>query len=458
MASFISYVMEDYEFNWHHLHLIRKLEKLQRKEIKRLMVFMPPRHGKSQLVSRFLPSWIFGQNPQARIIATSYSADLASAMNRDVQQIMLNDEYAELFPEVALNETGNRSRRNSTTFDIPGSTGHYLSAGVGGPITGKGADYALIDDPIKNQEEAESKTYRDKLYNWYVSTLYTRLEKDACVLITLTRWHEDDLAGRLLKLMEDDNEFTDEWTIVDFPALKEDDSNPDDPRAIGEALWQSKYDEDRLQGIKTTIGSRYWNALYGQNPVTEGGNIIKGDWFRTYNKNLIEPYNIKFYLDSAFTSKSHNDPSGILAYFEHERNLYLINYKSVRMGFTALVKFLGEYVASFGLQNVDYLKIEPKASGQDIADYLISNSNINVVEDDAPVKDKETRTYSSTPYIEGGRVLIPEGDGWVKDFITSLEAFPHAKHDEEVDCLNGAVKDVLKDDDDIWMVGVSNWR
>ena len=463
MKPFISYTMDDYVFNWHHDYLIKKIEAFQRGEIPRLMVFMPPRHGKSQIVSRHAPAWIFGQNPDARVIACSYSADLASQMNRDVQRIMLSEEYHELFPESSLNAknvvAGHAARRNSTMFDIMNHKGYYVSAGVGGAITGKGADFAIIDDPIKNQEESESKTYRKKLFNWYTSTLYTRLEKDAGVLITLTRWHEDDLAGRLLQQMEDEGiEDADQFEVVSFPAIKEDNTNPDDPREIGEALWPDKYDEQRMATIKSTLGTRYWDALYRQQPVTEGGNIIKEEWFQRYNKSWIEPGTINFYLDSAFTSKTENDPSAIMAYFEHNNDLYIWHVKTVRMGFSALVSFLVNYVKSYGAR-AGYLKVEPKASGQDIVDYLRNNTDITVIEDDPPKDDKVTRAHGASPYIEGGRVYAPEEDSWVGDFMAEIKAFPSGKHDDQVDVLTGAVKDVLKgDEDNIWMVGYTHER
>jgi len=183
--------------------MIEKLERFASGELKRLMVFMPPRHGKSQLVSRFLPAYIFSKNPNARVIACSYSADLASAMNRDVQRIMDGQEYREVFTEAQLNAknvvTTQSWLRNSTVFEIVGKRGYYISAGIGGPITGKGGDFAIIDDPVKNAEEAQSPTIRRKHWEWFTSTLYTRLEKGGSILLTMTRWNEDDLAGQVVE-------------------------------------------------------------------------------------------------------------------------------------------------------------------------------------------------------------------------------------------------------------------
>ena len=204
MAEFTLYTDERYQMNWHHRLICEYLDKWINKDVKRLMVFTAPRHGKSELVSRKLPAYIFGRNPDTSIISASYSADLASRMNRDVQRIMDEYRYIELFPESRLygknlKDANGKFLRNSDIFEIVNHRGVYRSAGVGGGITGMGGEYIIIDDPVKNREEANSEVYREKLWDWYTSTLYTRLEKDGCILVTLTRWHEDDLAGRLLE-------------------------------------------------------------------------------------------------------------------------------------------------------------------------------------------------------------------------------------------------------------------
>src|SRR6478609_7190335 len=202
--DFQTYVNPRYEVNWHHALLAERLDAFVKGECRRLMVFMPPRHGKSESCSRNLPAYILGCNPDAHIIACSYGSDLASTLNRDVQSIIDSPAYKELFPDTTLyganvrTVSGNTYLRNSDVFEVVNHKGKYLSAGVGGAITGQGFHYGIIDDPIKNQEEADSVTYREKLWRWYSSTFSTRQEKNACILLIVTRWHEDDLAGRLL--------------------------------------------------------------------------------------------------------------------------------------------------------------------------------------------------------------------------------------------------------------------
>ena len=285
MSDFVLYVDRNYQMNWHHQLLCEYLDRLAQKEIRRLMVFMPPWHGKSELVSRKFPAFLLGNKPDISIISCSYASDLASRMNRDVQRLIDSPEYEQLFPNSRLFGKNIRSTargsylRNSDIFEIVNHRGVYRSAGVGGGITGMGGEYIIIDDPVKNREEADSATYREKVYNWYTSTLYTRLEKDGCILLTLTRWHEDDLAGKLLKASEDG---ANQWTILELPAICEEPIKPYDIRREGEALWKWKYDESALAKMKATVGSRDWAALYQQHPTPGEGGTFKREWWNYY--------------------------------------------------------------------------------------------------------------------------------------------------------------------------------
>ena len=241
---------------------------------------MPPRNGKSELVSRRLPAFLFGKTPDCQIIACSYSADLAQRMNRDVQRIIDTPEYNKLFPEVNLNSSNVRTvaqgsfLRNSDIFEIVGNTGVYRSSGIGGGITGMGFNFGLIDDYCKNREEAESPTIRDKVYEWYTDVFLTRAEKEASILITATRWHKDDLIGRLLKLAEDNPE-ADQWEVITLPAMSEE-SRPEYDQRVGpeQALWPDKYPEKALLKVKATVPVYTWLSLYQQRPVAVSGNLI----------------------------------------------------------------------------------------------------------------------------------------------------------------------------------------
>jgi len=336
LLPFTQYTKPDYEVNWHHEVICDYLDKFVRGEIKRLMFFMPPRHGKSELVSRRLPAFLFGIKSCVSVIACSYSADLASRMNRDVQRIMDSPEYHRIFPGTALNAANVRSTaqgsflRNSDIFEIVGDTGVYRSAGVGGGITGMGCHYGIIDDPIKNREEAVSKTYREKVWEWYTSTFYTRLEKDAQILLTMTRWHEDDLAGRILAQAAAGGE---EWVVISLPAMAEEEKAADDPRQIDEPLWPGKYTVDRLQDIRSVLGPYQWAALYQQHPRPIEGGLWKYDDIdaNRVSKAPDRMVRIVIGVDPAVSSNAESDETGIVVVGASEKgDVYVIDDRSLR--------------------------------------------------------------------------------------------------------------------------------
>jgi len=442
LIGFTKHTKPDYDINWHHENLAELLDKLERKEIKRLMVFMPPRHGKSELVSRRFPAYILGRNPDASIISTSYSASLASAMNRDVQRIIDSTEYSTLFPETNLSGSNVRTvgnyLRNSDVFEIVGHKGSYLSAGVGGGITGRGADYAIIDDPIKNRAEAESKTYRDKVFDWFTSTLYTRLEKDACVLITLTRWHEDDLAGKLLALAQESPD-ADQWHVINYPAIRLDDKDPTDPRELGEALWEDKYGKDTLNTIKSTIGSYEWSALYEQNPSPSGGSIVQRDWIQYYRilpkmDEIIQSWDFAF--DATETS------SYVVGQIWGRSGVdkYLIDQVRDRMDFTQSLKAVKNLTAKHPQAKAKF--IEKKANGAAIISSV--RKHISGMIPVNPNGSKVERVYAITPQFEGGNVYIPDPSiaPWVNDYVEELVSFPNATNDDQTDCTSQALNNM----------------
>jgi predicted phage terminase large subunit-like protein len=283
MLAFTLYTKPEYQPSWHHRLLCDYLDRFASGELRRLMVFMPPQHGKSELVSRRLPAYLLGRNPEARVIACSYSADLASRMNRDVQRIIDSEAYQGLFPQTQLYGRNNRNNaqggylRNSDLFEVVGHRGSYRSAGVGGGITGMSMDLGILDDPVKNREEADSPTQRDALWEWYTSTFYSRRSKEAGILLTMTRWNLDDLAGRILKLAEE-NDQADQWTVLKLPGLAVEPLGADDPRQPGEALWPDRYPLSEL--AKTRANSPYeFAALYQGDPAAAGGTEFPGEWF-----------------------------------------------------------------------------------------------------------------------------------------------------------------------------------
>lgn len=230
------------------------------------MVFMPPRHGKSEKASKRFPSWYLGRNPSRLVIAASYNSDLATDFGREVRNIVASPEYGDVFSGVRLRQDSRAADRMNTEHG-----GAYFAVGVGTATTGRGAHLGLIDDPFKDREDADSETQRDRVWNWYRSTFYTRLMPGGAIVLIQTRWHEDDLAGRLLEAQGRVEEGG-EWTVLELPAI---DRN-------GEALWPEWYDLEALERTRRTIGPREWSALYQQQPQPDEGTFFQRGWLKEW--------------------------------------------------------------------------------------------------------------------------------------------------------------------------------
>lgn len=437
LIDFTTYTYPDFSANWHHERLCDALDKMVSGEIKRLMVFMPPRHGKSELGSRRLPAYILGKNPEAEIIATSYSADLANDMNRDVQKIMDSDEYREVFPESQLptrRDTG--YSRKADMFEIVNHSGAYKSAGVEGGITGRGMDFGIIDDPFKNRKEAESKTTRDSVWNWYTSTFYTRLEKGASILIILTRWHEDDLAGRLLKLAEEDPE-ADQWTVINYPAVAEEPIHESDPREIGEPLWEGKYDLEALKKIKIAVGSYEWSALYQQRPSPAEGNIVNRNWWQYYKKAPDRFDEVIQSWDCTFKESTDSDFVVGQVWGRIGADKYLLDQVRGRMDFPATIRAVRSLSAKWPAARAKL--IEDKANGPAVIQSL--KHEIAGLIPVNPEGGKVARAYAASPEIQAGNVYIPDPSiaPWIHDYVEEWAAFPNGTNDDTVDSTTQAI-------------------
>lgn len=439
MGDFVLYVDDNYRMNWHHRLLCDYLDKLACKEIRRLMVFMPPRHGKSELVSRKFPAYLLGRNPDTSIISCSYSADLASRMNRDVQRLIDSERYLELFPGTQLSNQHTRRfyetryTRNNNMFEVVDKKGTYRSSGVGGGITGMGGEYIIIDDPVKNREDADSATMREKVYDWYTSTLYTRLEKDGCILLTLTRWHEDDLAGKLLKAAQ---EGADQWTILELPAVCEYPPKPYDVRQEGEALWKWKYDEEALEKMKVTVGSRDWAALYQQHPTPGEGGTFKREWWNYYKVLPDGLYDFVQSWDCTFKDAQSSDYVVGQVWARKGSSRYLLDQVRGRMSFTETLYAIRSLSAKW-TQAVRKL-VEDKANGTAVIDVL--RKEIPGLIPVEPEGGKIVRANAVTAVAEAGNIYLPDPSiaPWVHDFVEEHTAFPNGANDDQVDAQTQA--------------------
>lgn len=417
----------------------------------RLLIQAPPRSGKSELFSRRFPAWAFGQNPDLQMIAASYSSDLSSRMNRDVQRIIDSEEYYQVFPETSLNSkniqtVAGQSLRNSEIFEIVGKRGAYRSAGVGGGITGMGADIAIIDDPVKDAKEANSQTVRDGVWDWYTTTFYTRLSPKSGILLGMTRWHEDDLAGRLLAEM---NNGGDQWRVVSFPAIAEQD---EDNRLEGEALHPERYNLEQLSKIKKAVGTQTWNALYQQRPSSKGGDIIKGVWFQRFS---VPPRFSRVIItaDTAQKTKEHNDYSVFLvAALGNDGGIYILDLVRGKWEAPELERKLSDVYNKYRSKGVNSVYIEDKSSGTSLIQTIQRKQSMPIkgVQVDT---DKYTRVLGVQGYIESKYVYLPENAEWIADFIDECEKFTATdshKHDDQVDALVMAINELKSGNVTMW--------
>lgn len=433
LTAFLNYVMPDYSMQWFHKHIAKQCQALIDGEIptQGLMLFVPPQHGKSEAVSRKFPAWALGRNPALKIVGCSYSADLAQQFSRAVQRTIESDEYKSIFPDTQLPSGGRGYQRNVDYFDIVGG-GFYKAVGVGGSLTGTPADLGIIDDPVKDAMEAYSKTYRERVWNWYTDVFLTRLHNRSKQLLIMTRWHEDDLAGRLL-----DRE-PDKWTVVSIPAICEVEGDGGiSNRHIGEALWPERHSLERLLDVEQR-SPRTFAALYQQRPTVDGGNIVKREWFRTITASDFarirknEP--MVFFLDTAYTDKTDNDPSGIVATCKIGGDLYIVHAEKVNMKFPDLLRWLPTYAQAHGYGYGSSIRIEPKANGLSVIDQLKETTGLTVVATPSPKDSKETRLNAASPFVEGGRVILV-GGAWNEALVDEVCGFPSKPHDEYVDVL-----------------------
>jgi predicted phage terminase large subunit-like protein len=443
LLDFTRHTFDGYRTGWHHAAYAATLDKFARGEIQRLMVRMPPQHGKSELCSRRLPAYLLGINPDLRIAVCAYNHPFAAKFNRDTQRIITSQEYAELFPDTTLFGKNTRTvadggtwLRNADEFEIVGHTGSLVSVGIGGPLTGRKVDVAIIDDPYKGPEDAWSEAGRRKVREWWWSVLRTRLNDRSQICLTFTPWHHDDIGMELLR-----NE-PDKWTVVNFPAIKEGEPTEHDPRQPGEALWPEEHGIDKLLDLQASAPSMF-QSLYQLNPTNPGGDKIKRDWFFVYERvNLPEGVN-HFYIDTALSDQElkHNDPSGILIGRVHKGRLHLVHYEEGHWGLPDLCKKI-EDLHSYHGKAASRIYIENKANGRSVKQQLQTQTRLNIVLDN-PKGGKEFRVEEVLHHLESGKIGVPLGDNWVEAWMQQVTTFPKAAHDEGVDTLTGLIRRTL---------------
>lgn len=443
LSDFMLYTHSDeYLMGWVHKEICDTLDQFIKdvfdKKSPRLIITMPPRSGKSEIVSRSFPAYALGKNPNFQIIATSYSADLTSRFNRDVQRVIDSDPYREVFPDTCLNSKNIKNDakgayiRTSDLFEIVGHNGSYRSCGVGGGITGAGADIFIIDDPIKDRADADSATIREKVWDWYTSTAYTRLSSGGGMIVMCTRWHTDDLIGRLINHMNSGE--GDKFTVINYPAIAE----HDEPhRKKGEALHPERFSLERLEQTRLTVGSHDWASLYQQHPVPDGGAVFKLDNFKRYDDKSLPPSfdQVIGSWDMTFKDSASSDYVVGQVWGKKGVNLYLLDMFRGQWDFSKTLEMFS--IASQKWSQVQRWLIEDKANGSAIINVL--QKQIHGITPITPHESKLERAYAITPMIEGGAVYIPTSANWLNAFEDEVLNFPSGAHDDQIDSMTQAL-------------------
>lgn len=429
LRAFVALVNPHYQWYTHCKVLADALEQVVTGHVTRLMVFMPPRHGKSELISRLFSAYYLYHHPDHWVGVNSYAADLAYTFSRSAR-----DNYT---------RAGGQLRGDAAAVKhwMTPQGGGLWAAGVGGPITGKGFHLGIIDDPLKNAEEAQSEVIRTKQQDWYHSTFYTRQEPNAAIVVVQTRWHEDDLSGQLLAAERDEPEG---WHIINLPAIAEDTPPAFPPscevakdwRDEGVALCAERYPLERLNKISARIGDYFFSSLFQQRPRPKSGNQFKREWFDIIAAAPVVAQRIRYWDKAgADTGKGDwtvgtllaRDPRGVFYVEDVERFQLSADARNRRIVQTAVID--GPNVAIYVEQPPGLAKESTDAVIRMLAGYAVYADRVT--------RDKVERAEPLEAQAQAGNVKVIKGD-WNKAWFDELEAFPHGKHDDQVDSVSGA--------------------
>jgi len=434
-GPFVQYTMPGYISTWFNREIRIVLNDFAYGKIKKLMIFMPPQHGKSQLVSRSLPPFILGINPIKQIAGVSYSGDFAKRFSRDAKRIITSEEYRNLFPDTRVNMSRKRDQDEVATanmYEIIKHRGCHQTVGVGGLLTGVTVDIGIIDDIIKDSVEANSDTTRQNHWDWYETVFTTRLHNESQQLITFTRWHQDDLAGRLLE------QEGDEWTIINVPALYEDNDKAwsKDKRKIDEALWPERHSQERMEA-KREKNPRTFSALYQQRPSPADGTTIDVNDFQYYDPSQkLRFHELIQTWDCSFKGKKTSDWVVGQVWGRIGAKYYLV---AQRRGKWGIKKTMDQILAMTNEFPSAKLKIvEDKANGPAVIEIL--KDHITGLVAYTPDTDKEARANAVSHCVESHNVYLPmtSKHPWVEGFVEEWRSFPNGAYDDQVDASTQA--------------------
>ena len=423
--SYVKHLWPDFIEGRHHKIIGEKFNKIAEGKLKRLIVCLPPRHSKSEFASTYFPSWMMGLRGNLKIIQTTHTAELAVRFGRRVRNIIDSEDYNVIFPDLKL-QADNKSAGRWTS----NQEGEFFAAGVGGAITGRGADLLIIDDP-HSEQDALSDTAMEHAYEWYTSGPRQRLQPGGAIVIVMTRWSLKDLTAKVIKAQGFD-EHADQWEVVEFPALM----------PSGKSCWPEFWKQEELEGVRASLSVGKWNAQWQQNPTSEEGAIIKKEWWNIWEGDEVPQleYVIQSY-DTAFSKKETADYSAITTWgvfypkAEGPPNLILLDAKKGRWDFPELKV---EALEQYRFWDPETVIVEAKASGMPLT-HELRQLGIPVV-NFTPSKgnDKVTRVHSVSPLFESGMIWAPD-ERWADEVMDECAAFPHGEYDDLVDSTTQAL-------------------
>ena len=423
--KFVKHMWPDFVEGRHHKIIGEKFNRIAQGKLKRLIVCLPPRHTKSEFASTYFPAWMMGRRGDLKIIQTTHTAELAVRFGRRVRNIIDSEDYQEVFPNLKL-QSDNKSAGRWTTNE----GGESFYSGVGGAITGRGADLLIIDDPVSEQD-ALSPTAMDSVYEWYTSGPRQRLQPGGIIVIVMTRWSTKDLVGKVIKKQGDDH--ADQWEMIEFPAIMPESELP---------LWPEYWKKEELLSVKASLPIGKWNSQWMQNPTAEEGSIVKREWWEIWEKDYVPAYSyvIQSY-DTAFSKKETADYSAITtwAVFQPQdgdpEQIILLDAKRVRADFPELKKLAWE---EYKYWEPDCVLIEAKASGTPLTQELRRLGIPVTPFTPGRGADKFTRMHACAPVFESGMVWAPDTI-FAEEVIEECAAFPFGENDDFVDSTTQAI-------------------
>jgi predicted phage terminase large subunit-like protein len=452
LIPFTEYTLPKYKADPFHNLVADKLEAVERGEIKRLMLFAPPRHGKSELSTRRFPAYFMARNPDKNVISASYNGDFATTFGRDVRNIVKGKEFATLFPDTKIRS----DNRAADEWELE-QGGKYFAVGVGTGTTGKGAHLFLIDDPIKDRKEVNSANFRQDQWDWYRDVVYTRLEEDAAIVLTLTRWHYDDIAGRLIELMNDKKGLP--WEILYLPALpyttkikredgteelilNEDGTVPGDPlgRKPKEPLAPRRFSYNALMDRQDVLGERSFAALYQQKPMADDGGMFNAAWFE--NPAELPAKRVRVRAWDLAASADGDYTVGVLMSKDSNGIFYIENVVRMRGTPLEVEKLIFDTAKNDGRSVQIILPQDPGQAGKAQVQSFIRRLAGYIVKAVRPTGPKETRAAAFAAQCEAKNVKMVKAR-WNDCFTDELETFPLGVNDDQVDAAADAFNALL---------------